>query len=43
MCVRSYKEEKKLRSARINLLILRDVSNNINIAIYSIEFSYNSN
>ena len=32
-----------LRDARANLLTLRDASNNVNIAIYSIEFSRNSN
>ena len=32
-----------LRDAKTNLLTLKDASNNINIAIYLIEFSYNSN
>ena len=39
----NYKEEKKSRNARINLLILKDANNNINIVIYSIEFSRNFN
>ena len=30
-------------NARVNLLISKDASDNINTAIYSIEFSHNSN
>ena len=43
MCVRSYKEEKKLRGAKANLSTLEDASDNINIDVYLAEFSRDPN